>query len=946
MKYLAGVARTDVKVNGDLAAAYYVRAQRNDTPDDLLLAHDALALSDPESSMTRFNRALIMEALGLTEEAIAAWSDFVEREPASPWSPEAIRKRAHLESVRFRSDWRATLQEALDRRDRPAVRRLIAPVLDTAESYLEDILLPQWASDGKPETLAQAALLAEEISRRIGDTYPMAVVEASRLNPSADMRKGLQLFSQRTHEKGAEKLKKANILLEQSGSPLHLLAGLYLLTGGASDGEKLEDDLQKLEESARARGHKHVATRVRSVHAFVAAGTSRYVDALATYDEAQRFYAQIGDRENIATIHARRAGIFNVLGQHQRAWREALLARKHQGSVGKTRNARLLAGETATTALALGYPAVALLYHQADVRRARQAVDNTTGEERETEKGYLAIALRGLADKQVEAGQYEFAQANLKEASELLESSKTADEIRKAIQSRLVAVEGEVLLRTNPDQAVHRFTEALRLAGEHEIATVRVSFLIRRAEANFLAKRPRASEDDLRNALSVLRYEEADILARRKPGENEEIWSPYFRRFERTYHRLIADLLDRGAMAEAFKYAETARAFEPINLIKLHDGDGFVDVANLADAQRRIPVGTVVLDYVVMDDRTYVWIISRDDARVVRQSARRDEIQGWREELQSAIARQSESDARGLLSVLYDQLLKEPLKQTGSAQRLVIVPGAEMEVLPFAAFLEPVKQRYLVQEQPVVSTAGSLSLYLWALDRDQKLSEPDESPSVLLIGNPAANEQLAQQYGRLGGAEAEVKDLELLYGPAAMLLTGRMATANAFMELAPKHAIVHVAAHAIVHPGAPWKSLILLAPSEDKSHSGALQAVELLIGSKQLSKTRLVVLAACQSAAGAPIGPEGMAPLVRPLIAQGVPAIIGSLWDVNDATTKPLMVSFHRHYQAGNEVAVALQLAQRELLDNNNDPDSQSVLAWGAFQVIGYADSPFRPAAR
>jgi CHAT domain-containing protein len=83
---------------------------------------------------------------------------------------------------------------------------------------------------------------------------------------------------------------------------------------------------------------------------------------------------------------------------------------------------------------------------------------------------------------------------------------------------------------------------------------------------------------------------------------------------------------------------------------------------------------------------------------------------------------------------------------------------------------------------------------------------------------------------------------------------------------------------------------------------------------------------------------------VRPLIARGAPAVIGTLWDIEDATAGPLLVSFHRHYREGNDAAVAMQLAQIELLRNPN-PGLQSVLVWAPFQVIGYSSSPF-PAPR
>jgi CHAT domain-containing protein len=61
---------------------------------------------------------------------------------------------------------------------------------------------------------------------------------------------------------------------------------------------------------------------------------------------------------------------------------------------------------------------------------------------------------------------------------------------------------------------------------------------------------------------------------------------------------------------------------------------------------------------------------------------------------------------------------------------------------------------------------------------------------------------------------------------------------------------------------------------------------------------------------------------------------------VDDATTKELMVSFHRAYQQGDDAAAALRAAQLELL-RSRKAGLASVFAWGSFQVIGHASSPF-----
>ena len=256
------------------------------------------------------------------------------------------------------------------------------------------------------------------------------------------------------------------------------------------------------------------------------------------------------------------------------------------------------------------------------------------------------------------------------------------------------------------------------------------------------------------------------------------------------------------------------------------------------------------------------------------------------------------------------------------------------------ALLNPETRRYLLEEAPV-EISGSATLYLSSLRRNRTMPAA-MNPSVLVIGDPDFDEKLTLAEGmkRLPHAKSEAEQIHALYAPYADILTGAEATVPAFMERVSKHDIVHVAGHAIVNAERPSHSLLLLAPSPNRS--GAIDARELLTRLK-LDRTRLVILSTCSSAGGLPVGPEGVAPLVRPLLAAGVPAVIGSLWDVDDATTEELMVSFHRHYAEGSDAAAAMRTAQLGLLRNNTNhkPGLRSVLAWAPFQVIGHASSPY-----
>jgi tetratricopeptide (TPR) repeat protein len=80
----------DPKIASDLAAAYLARGATR--PDDLNKALRAAerAVQAPDAPIEAwFNRALALERLGLREPASAAWKEYLERDPSSPWAAEA-----------------------------------------------------------------------------------------------------------------------------------------------------------------------------------------------------------------------------------------------------------------------------------------------------------------------------------------------------------------------------------------------------------------------------------------------------------------------------------------------------------------------------------------------------------------------------------------------------------------------------------------------------------------------------------------------------------------------------------------------------------------------------------------------------------------------------------------------------------------------------------------
>jgi CHAT domain-containing protein len=973
-------ARADAGAMSDVAAAYYVRAQRNDWPSDFLRALDAAeqaVAAAPELPAARFNRALALEALGLTEEATAAWELFLKGDD-SDWANEArdhynrLVRQAALDDTRRWQRTRDSLPAALRARDQDAVRRLIAPFPYEAQRYFDEVLLPQWAAAPTAEHLDSVRVFAAELSSLGDDPFVAGVsnaIAAASPEQLASLQQGhLALESARLAERefdyggAAAHYKKAAELLARGHSPFRLRAELGYAVGISfhpDERPRVLPLLLSIDTEAAKHGYRRLHARAQWIRANFL-DQSSFIESLAAYDAAAAEYARLHDDQGLAAIHSRRAGVLRNLGHYELAWRAAFSALRGSQHLiePKDRNALLL--ETSLTAMALGYPRTALLYQNANIRFLQKTLRDAPPTDAGRIQGLqqqLSMAMRHRAAIQLHLEHSDSAVRDLDESARLLHEGGNRDaQMRRSLQARADEVRGQSLMQSRPLEAIIAFSKALQ-GTSPTFRTFHASLLAQRAEAELRAGNDENAERDLRQSLDVLRQEEAAILSTRRSGEGEDLWSSYFARFQDTYRVLIRHLVDEGRPAAAFTYAERARAFEVLDLVKRLNSDPQLRGQQptpdensarrmIAQLQASLPAGTFVIQYCVLEDRMYTWIIARNAFQLLTSlRVKRADTVRWSTELQEAARNKNRNAADAILLAAFDGLAAEPLAAIaripggGKLKRLVFVPDGAIHGLPIVALRNPETRRYLLEEAPV-EISGSITLYLSSLQRDRALPATT-TPSALVVGNPAFDQTLTFAHGMrdLPYAKSEAEQIHALYAPHADLLTGAAATVPAFLERAAGHDIVHVAGHAIVNPRQPSHSLLLLAPSPNRS--GAIDAQELLTRLR-LDRTRLVILSTCSSAGGLPVGPEGVAPLVRPLLAAGVPAVIGSLWDVDDATTEELMVSFHRHYEEGSDAAEAMRAAQLGLLSKtNHNPGLRSVLAWAPFQVIGHASSPF-----
>jgi len=172
---------------------------------------------------------------------------------------------------------------------------------------------------------------------------------------------------------------------------------------------------------------------------------------------------------------------------------------------------------------------------------------------------------------------------------------------------------------------------------------------------------------------------------------------------------------------------------------------------------------------------------------------------------------------------------------------------------------------------------------------------------LLGIGNPLPNPR------PLAFARTEVEEIAPRFAPEALrLLFERDATQAAVAKSLPGTSHLHFSCHGTFNVREPLDSALYLSGAD------TLTLRDLLDGGLDLSAARLAVLSACQTgivdfhkvpdeAIGFPAG----------LIQAGVPAVVSTLWPVNDISTAILMSRFYlEHLGNGLDPASALHRAQ------------------------------------
>ena len=140
--------------------------------------------------------------------------------------------------------------------------------------------------------------------------------------------------------------------------------------------------------------------------------------------------------------------------------------------------------------------------------------------------------------------------------------------------------------------------------------------------------------------------------------------------------------------------------------------------------------------------------------------------------------------------------------------------------------------------------------------------------------------------------------------------------------------LLHLALHAEAPPDYAWRASLWLGGAEGPAR---LSAQTLLA---QSFNARLAVLAGCSTAGGRmPVGASAQN-IASALLGAGVPAVVASLWALDDAAALAFARAFYPRLERGESVAAALAGARAELAAVAPDP-----YYWAGLVLVGDGDA-------
>lgn len=730
----------------DLAAAQYAEAVQLGRPSaypEALSSVDQALRIDGNLAEALFNRALILERLGLTRDARAAWQRYLDVDASSPWANEGRRRLGKLPETTGDSSFKRDLprlESAGLRGDIGTVDAIVKQYRQQARTYAEAEHLGAWGEHDDARALTIARTIGDALAR-ISDEHLLrdAVAAIDRgdrktlAQAHALYRRGRIAYSRQQLADGERDLRASAELFARASSPMALVARYFAACAryDRNDYDAAQRELEQL--LAPSQNYAALGAQLRWQLALCHMQQDDWSSALPLVEAAERTFRRLDERSNLGFAQTLLADTLINLGRPDDAWTTRIESFRLQSAEGRGDRLPVSLGGAARMELRHGRleSARALLQLEAAADRAANA------------DHLLTNALVRQAVVESSLGDHEAATAHAREAMLVAERLRDPALRERAIVDAEFA-RGAVLLARDPRAAQDALTRAID-------GYTRGGMMHFLPEPHLLRARARLASNDTLLAKEDLERGIAIVERHRVEFAGGLIGTGIFDAGRALFRDAIALAAKTNDAASAFAYAERSRARVGREVITAHELQ-----------QRLRGTTTAVLQAMVIDDAIVSIIVTDRDV---------------------VLARAPHDPAR-----LYEAI--EPL--LARATHLIVVADPLLEDVPFAALYDPRTRTHLVERMAV-----SMALSASSLQRDTHRQRPH---ALVAMALPSGEQNGTIALPRTA---RELAELRALYPRA---VEARATFADLAMS-ARSADVLHIAGHTRREPGAGESAL-------------------------------------------------------------------------------------------------------------------------------------------
>ncbi len=772
-------------------------------------------------------------------------------------------------------------------------------------------------------------------------------------NDTADPQRALDYYQQ------SLLIFKALGYKQSEGLALNNIGVAYNVLG---EPQKALDYLQQAVPLFREMGNKNAESYALSNIGLAYSRAGETQKALNYYDQAQAIQKQTGNRAQQAETLDLVGEAYLLQGQPEKSLEFHQQALQTFRAIGNRRREAI-----ALNSLGRVYNLLGQLEKASEQFEQALAIHRDIGD-----LNNVAIALEGTARVERARGNLDEAQKRVEEALSLIETVRTRSASQQLRAAYLASMKRayefyiDLLMQLHTKDPGRGYdAEALRASERGRARSLTEMLNETRVDIRHGVDAPLIErERNLKELLNAKAQRQIQLLAQKGSKDEIAIVKREISALEDDYQQVLAAIRNKSP-----QYAALTQP-QPL---------GLKEIQSLLDPN------TLLLEYSLGDERSYLWIVGSNSLKsyelpkreLIEKSARQvhalltarsDSKAGEAAAQKQDRIRSADSQLRVAAQELSTMLLG-PIASELGAKRLVVIAEGALQYVPFAAL--PIartadKYRPLILDHEIITLPSASALAVQRKNMAGRKLAPKEVAVIadpvfsLVDGRLNSHIRSTSRKELQGDGTASTRILEHIADNSTGKLTIKRLRytrqeADQILAVAPRktnlraldfkasratatapdlsqYRYVHFATHGYLDTERPALSAVVLSLVDEQGNpkDGFLRTHEIY---NLNLPAELVVLSACQTGLGKEIKGEGLDGLTRGFMYAGARRVVVSLWNVNDRATAELMQRFYRGMLKQNLTpAASLRNAQAEM---SRHPQWQSPYYWAAFVLQG-----------